>query len=314
MTTEFELNRNEIIRGAYETCRVGIDGEELTAEQMQKGARMLNTVIKYWQAQGFHLWKLGEGWLFPKIGQAVYKLGNGGDMAGIDMKENEAFYPILQGNNPIILDSAKPIPSVGDVIAAVTASNTLFVSTVTAVNTSLTTPTLKEITTADAIPEGISQYAKVWFGAKISRPSKILQARRYIVGGSEIEMVYLENAEYFKLPQKEQQGTPTSWTYVPTLGLGTFYLWNTPALNNIIVKFTFEQAFDITENSSDIPDIAPEWILPLQLELAYQLSDYCGLDLNERGWLKSKAQDALNEARSFDQEIGGFQITPAYRG
>ena len=307
MTTEFELNRNEIIRGAYETCRVGIDGEELTAEQMQKGARMLNTVIKYWQAQGFHLWKLGEGWLFPKIGQAVYKLGNGGDMAMMNANQNVVMFPAYAGYNSLVLDSNRIMPEVGDIITVNTGSNTVFVSTVTAINDNA-------VTLADILPHCVFCNTKVYFGKALNRPSKILQARRYIVGGSEIEMVYLENAEYFKLPQKEQQGTPTSWTYVPTLGLGTFYLWNTPALNNIIVKFTFEQAFDITENSSDIPDIAPEWILPLQLELAYQLSDYCGLDLNERGWLKSKAFDAVNEARSFDQEIGGFQITPAYRG
>ena len=60
--TKFEQTRNEIVRAAYENCRVAIDGEELTAEQMQKGVRELKSLLKFWQSQGFHMWKLGEAW------------------------------------------------------------------------------------------------------------------------------------------------------------------------------------------------------------------------------------------------------------
>ena len=303
----FEQTRNEIIRDAFESCRVGIDGEELTSEQMLKGARKLNALIKHWQAQGFHMWKLGEGWLFPKIGQAKYMLGNDGDLAGIDVKKNNVVMTACEGYNTLMLNPAFDLPKAGDYIVIVI-NGKLFNSRVVSVDNNA-------VTIENALFECVSVGATVYFFSnKISRPLKILQARRYIVGGSEIEMVNMENEEYFRLPQKEQQGTPTSWTYVPTLDKGTFYLWNTPALNNVIIKFTFEQDFDVLENSKDVPDIANEWILPLQLELAYRLSDYCGLDLNERDWLKVQAQEALAQARNFDQETGGFQIAPNYRG
>lgn len=308
MTTDFELNRNEIIRAAYESCRVAMDGEDLTAEQMQKGVKLLNTIMKHWQAQGFHMWKLAEGWLFPKIGQAVYKLGNGGDVAGLDVKKTKVVMPAYSGYNVIMLCPRQELPEVGDTIVIATALNFFFTSTVTEINDNA-------VTISDTLPCNVFCNADVYyFNKNMGRPLKILQARRYVLHGSEIEMINLENAEYFNLPQKEQRGTPTSWTYVPTLNLGTFYLWNTPAQNNIIIKMTYEQAFDITEDSKDIPNIAQEWILPLQLELAYRLSDYCGLDLNERAWLKQQAQEALQTARAFDQETGGFQIAPNYMG
>lgn len=304
----FEQNRNEIIRSAYENCRVAIDGEELTAEQMQKGARTLNALIKHWQAQGFHMWKLAEGWLFPKIGQAKYMLGTGGDLTALNVKENVTVEAAQEDDDEIILDTTKGMPEAGDNIVIKTSINNLFYSTVVSVNDD-------EVTISDTLPEDVASGAVVYFfNQGTGRPLKILQARRYVLGGSEIEMVNLENAEYFRLPQKEQRGTPTSWTYVPTLDKGTFYLWNTPALNNLIIKFTYEQDFDILEDSKDVPDIAAEWILPLQLELAYRLSDYCGLDLNERGYLKQQAAEALAQARNFDQETGGFQIAPNYRG
>lgn len=304
----FEKTRNDIIRDAYESCRVGIDGEELTSEQMQKGVRKLNALIKHWQAQGFHMWKLAEGWLFPKTGQAKYMLGDGGDMAGIDVKQNDVIITAYAGYNTLYLNPCWEQPKVGDNTAVVIGGNRLFYSKVSEV-------TDNAVTLEDNLTDCVQVGAIIYFYSKsISRPLKILQARRYILGGSEIEMVNLENADYFRLPQKEQRGTPTSWTYVPTLDKGTFYLWNTPAQDNLIIKFTFEQDFEVLENSKDIPDIANEWFLPLQLELAYRLSDYCGLDINERDWLKAQAVEALAQARNFDQETGGIQITPDYRG
>ena len=50
MATDFELTRNEIVRAAYEDCRVAIDGEELSAEQLTKGIKKLNAILKHLQA------------------------------------------------------------------------------------------------------------------------------------------------------------------------------------------------------------------------------------------------------------------------
>jgi hypothetical protein len=305
----FEETRNEIVRAAYENCRVAIDGEELTAEQMKKGVRELNSLMKFWQAQGFHLWKLGEGWLFAKKGQAQYKLGKTGDLAAVDVNINKVISHVYAGYNQFFVDKHKLMPSVGDFIGIVTQGNNLFFSTVTEIDNMV-------VKIADVLPRCVCHGAPIYFFAtnkKIDRPLKILQARRYQIGGSEIEMVNLANAEYFKLPQKEQEGTPTSWTYVPTLNNGTFYLWNTPSDNSFIIKFTYEQEFDILVNSKDTPDIASEWIEPLTWELAYRLSAVCGLDLNEREWLKAQAKETLKQAETFDQETGGFQIVPQWR-
>lgn len=306
--TDFEQTRNEIVRSAYENCRVAIDGEELSAEQLTKGVRVLNRLLKHWQNQGFHMWKLPEAWLFAQKGQAEYKLGKNGDFAGYNVKKNQMAFPVYGGFNQFYLKINQPFPDEGDFIVIVTPCG-FFKSTVTEVND-------YAVKINDILPPcGACCGADVYFFKnKIDRPLKILQARRYLLGGNDIELLNLENAEYFRLPQKEQQGTPTSWTYVPTLNEGTFYLWNTPDANNCIIKFTYEQAFDIFENSKETPDITQEWLEALVWELSYRLSASCGLDLNEREWLKAQAKETLAEARIFDQETGGFQIVPDYKG
>lgn len=306
--TKFEQTRNEIVRAAYENCRVAIDGEELTAEQMQKGVRELKSLLKFWQSQGFHMWKLGEAWLFAQKGKAKYLLGKNGDLASGNVKENRLSDNAYDGYKYVLLDEKLPMPQVGDYIGLTLCKNNLFFSKVTDVDGNV-------VHLSDYLPCCSHCGAKVFFFSELmDRPLKILQARRYLLGGNEIEMVNLENAEYYRLPQKEQQGTPTSWTYVQTLDDGTFYLWNTPCGNNCIIKFTYEQAFDLMVDSKDTPDVAQEWIEPLTWELAYRLSAYCGLDLNEREWLKAQAKETLEQARIFDQETGGFQIVPDYRG
>lgn len=306
MAKNFELTRNEIIRSAFENCRAAIDGEELSAENLQKGARTLNTLLRFWQAQGFHLWKLPEAWLFTNIGQAKYMLGEDGALASDEVKTAQTANAYEAGVTQIVLEGN--LPKAGDYICFITSAGKIFKTTVVSVAGQV-------VTISNALTADIDEGAKVYhFTNLLSRPLKITQARRYIVGGSEIEMQYLENEEYFALPQKDQRGTPVCYSYVPTLGAGTFYLWNTPSDNNIIIKFTYEKEFDILENSKDVPDVADEWIEPLIWELSYRLSAFLGLDLNEREWLKAQAKESLQTAKCFDNEVGGFQIVPDFRG
>lgn len=306
MAKNFELTRNEIIRSAFENCRAAIDGEELSAENLQKGARTLNTLLRFWQAQGFHLWKLPEAWLFTTIGEAKYMLGENGALASDEIKTATTANAYQTGDNLIQLNGE--LPKAGDYICIITTSGKIFKTTTQSVAGS-------SVTLTDELLEDVNKDANVYhFTNLLSRPLKITQARRYIVGGSEIEMQYLENEEYFALPQKDQRGTPVCYSYVPTLDKGTLYLWNTPSENNIIIKFTYEKEFDILQNSKDVPDVADEWIEPLIWELSYRLSAFLGLDLNEREWLKVQAKESLEMAKCFDNEVGGFQLVPDFRG
>lgn len=306
MAKNFELTRNEIIRRAFENCRAAIDGEELSAENLIKGARVLNTLLKFWQAQGFHLWKLPEAWLFTNVGQGKYMLGKNGALATDSIKEVILDESAPKDDTTLTIDG--DMPNVGDYICIVMDNGCFMAANVTAVSSDT-------VTINKALEYGASKGNRVWhFSSLLSRPLKITQARRYIIGGSEIEMQYLANEEYFALPQKDQMGTPVCYSYVPTLGEGTLYLWNTPNNKNIIIKFTYEKEFDVLENSKDVPDVANEWIEPLIWELSYRMSAFLGLDLNEREWLKAQAKESLQTAQCFDNEVGGFQLVPDYRG
>lgn len=300
---QFIQTRNEIIKAALLKCRVTAEGEDLTAEMLTTGARELNAIVKFWQTQGYHLWKEEEAVLFTEPGKAMYLLGPEGDLASAEIWENIIKYQAYAGNDQFYLVWRK-LPQVGDFIGVTLNGGNIFFATVTAVEDDL-------VTIDRSLPECASPCTRVYFfSSKIERPLKILQARRCSPAGIEIEMNNMEREQYFKLPDKESRGTPVNYYYSPQLGSGCIYLWPVPADASFRIKFTYEQSFDVFDVSKNTPDMPAEWIEPLTWELAYRMSANFGLPLEEREWLKAQAKETLEAAKTFDAEVGSFYIQP----
>lgn len=303
--TTFEQTRNEIARAALEKCRVGAYGEDLSAEDMKICVRELNSILKFWQTQGYHIWKLPEAVLFLRKGQNTYKLGTDEVYCSSDVKETKLQYDAYQGQQQIYV---KDTLQEGDKIGITLVCGSIFFTTVTAVNNLL-------ITLKDNLPQNACPCAKVYyFSDTVSKPLKILQARRE-ADGTTIPMNYLEQEQFFKLVNHEEEGTPLNYTYMPKIDHGELKIWHRPNNDHTLMRFIYEQEFDVFETSKNTPDIPSEWIEPLVWELAYRVSANYGLALEERDWLKVQAKETLDQAMRFDQETGSFFVYPAkYRG
>lgn len=85
-STDFTLNRNQIIRQAYEIIGVAVDGEALNGDDIDVAQRALNVMIKAWMAHGLNLW-LRDTQSIPLVqGQASYTLGPTGDVVMVRPK------------------------------------------------------------------------------------------------------------------------------------------------------------------------------------------------------------------------------------
>ena len=102
MNTTFEQTRNEIIKSSLRKCRVLAEGEDPTAEMILGGADELNSILKFWQAQGFHMWKTPEAYVFLEKGKDVYKLGETGDLASDKVNQTRLLYEAYQGTNQFL--------------------------------------------------------------------------------------------------------------------------------------------------------------------------------------------------------------------
>lgn len=55
---DFSINRDQLIEGALRLCGVIAQGETPSASQVTESARMLNLMVKAWEADGMPLWAL----------------------------------------------------------------------------------------------------------------------------------------------------------------------------------------------------------------------------------------------------------------
>lgn len=77
MATTYRNTRDTAIRMAYEEIGVAIEGESLEPEYINVAQRVLNTMLKAWQAYPIQLWKRKTYNLTLVAGTASYTLGTG---------------------------------------------------------------------------------------------------------------------------------------------------------------------------------------------------------------------------------------------
>jgi len=305
--TNLRFNRNEVIRQALLICRVATEGEEMQPEMITNGAIALNSIIKSWTAQGYHLWKLKEGTLFLEKGKYKYSLNPDGDNATNEYNENMLKWCVPKGSNQIYLQFPN-LPSIGEKIAFRLCDREFFWANVTEILDD------NGVVIDEFVPECLEACSKViYYTNKIIRPLKILDARRVDSFGIELIMRNLEREQYNKLTDKTAIGTPVNYYYDPQLKNGFFYVWQAPADGRSMIKFTYEEEFEIFDTSKDEPDFPMEWFEALTWNLAHKLCFHYGLPDNERDRIKIEAKETLTEAKRFDEEVGSVYIQPDLR-
>lgn len=76
-STDYSVNRDDIIKRALRLVGVTAQGEDPTTDQITEAAVALNGLVKAWQADGMPLWALKQYSVPLSAGQAVYSIGVG---------------------------------------------------------------------------------------------------------------------------------------------------------------------------------------------------------------------------------------------
>lgn len=80
-STNFSVNRDELIRSAFEKIGMALEGEALEAEDINVASRHLNMQIKAMQAHGLQIWKRKSQSITLVANQASYTLGPSGNVS-----------------------------------------------------------------------------------------------------------------------------------------------------------------------------------------------------------------------------------------
>lgn len=303
--TDFNLNRNQIINLAYKRIGVLSDYRQLTAQQLQDGATLLNVLVKSWIAKGARLWKTKQGVLFVQPNQASYVFDGVTDNATEVYVSTTTTAAIASGLAVIPVTSTTGMTA-GDNFGVLLDNGNIFWSTITSIAS-------LNVTLNGSLTDDVSSGAVIYvYTDKIKRPEDIDNAQCQNSSVSQLPMVKISRDTYRAITIKTNTGIPNRFFYDKQLDQGTVYLWQVPSSATYIINFTFQkQLFDFTTASND-PDFPVEWLKPLYLNLAVELAGFNSIsDVSFLTLLNQQAASALAEAEGYDRETTSIYFEPA---
>lgn len=308
-STDFTLNRDQIIRLAALDVRAISAGSTMSGAKAQDFNDVLNALVKHWQASGIHVWKLAEATLFPQAGQAKYGMGSGAtDHVTKNYVETATSAAAVSGATSISVESTAGI-SDADNIAVQLDSGALQWTTVSG------TPTATTIALAAALTDNAAEGSIVYaYTTKIVRPLKVAEARRYDpVGNRTTPIVVMARKDYYELPNRQDTGGEiTQVFYDPGRDIGNLYLWKAPGAVGNLVQFTWWEPIEDFDNASDTPDFPQEWIRALRFNLALDMAGQYPVTPQRLAYLEKMAVQSLDEVSGFDREAESVFFQPNF--
>lgn len=301
------LNRNQIINDAF--LLIGVLGAEdtLSAADQAYGNRILDIMIKQWQAMGIGLWTTTESTVFLTSGTASYQLGGSSPAkASTTVVETTTTAAAALGAGSIAVTTATGM-TIGDNIGIVLDSGTIQWTTIT--NISSLTITLNAVLTG-AAASGNRVYT---YTTALNRPFDITQVR--LRNNSDIDRVLtkLAREDYFAIPNKTTTGVPSLFYYDSQLTSATLYLWPVPDSVNLRLKATIQRTLEDMDAAANNPDFPQEWLLAIVYNLAVFLAPAYGKEVKIQQGLGQMANFALQTAKSFDIDAGPTFFLPDFR-
>ena len=302
-SVDFNQTRNEIIEDALSLIGIKSIDAAVSDEDLSLGNRLLNKMVKAWQAQGIHLWKNKEATLFLVSGTEAYDLGSTGDNASKTVVETTLSAAEASGQTVISVTTSTGMTA-SDTVLIEMDDGTLHSSTIATVD-SATQITINDATDDDAA-SGNFVYT---YTTKVTRPIHISQIRLRDANSDDVVMTELSREEYFSIQDKDESGEPTQWFYDHQLTNGKLYLYPAPDDVRERLKFTFTESIEDFDSSGDNPDFPQEWLEALTYNLALRLAPAFGKDQQAIATIGSLAKQFLDEALSFDADKADMHIS-----
>lgn len=296
-TATFNLTRNDICEKAARKVGALRSGAVMNPTMLAEFASDLNVMVKAWQGTGLHVWTVAEGILFPAVDQVRYALAKtGADNATNSYVETYISADEASGQTTISLGSTSSITA-ADNIGIVLDDGTIQWSTVTS-KTSTT------VLIPSAITDSASEDNPVFtYTAKITRPLKIVDVRRYdIASARETPITLLSRLDYQALPNKSSSGTINQAFYDPSLSTGYLYLWLGPVTTTDLVKFTYWRPIEDFNAAGDNPDFPVEWAQAMIFNLALNKCTDYDVPGDKVSQIASLAAMYIDTAAGFDRE------------
>ena len=301
----YNLTRNNIVKRAFNIINVFAPDQTIDAGDQDFALDLLNSMLKSWQAEIRHSWNRQRATLFTAYQDQDYDLYSSGDHCTKSYVETTISTAEAASQTVISLTSTTGMTA-ADYIGIELTGGTRQWTTIVSVDSSTQVTITTALTGAAAAGNSVVTYT-----TKVDRPLEILTATwQNINDDIEIQLTQLLFEEYWLLPDKLTDGSPTAYMYNPQIGIGKLYLWPRPDNVDYIVNFTFYESIEDFDSQSDDPDLPQEWTLALIFNLAVLLAFPYGR-IPELDKVEMKARELKALVLNYDNNNTSILLSPS---
>jgi len=271
-STNFSLNRDEVITDTL--ILLGVLGAEqtITVEDTNLVNRALNRMIKAWQGQGLQLWAEQQATIFLNGSSQSYSLGSSGDHASNTVVETTLDAAEASGQTVLSVTSTTGM-TVGDYVGIELTDGTRQWTTITAISAGDTITVNTALTGAAASGKTVYTYT-----TRLARPLEIVSIRLRDSDSHDILIHNCGTEDYHAIVDKADTGQVVEWAYNPGLstGSGTLYVW--PVSDNVVerLKITYRRSIEDMDSAANDFDFPVEWLDAIIYNLAVRISPMYG--------------------------------------
>lgn len=304
----FSLDRDHIVKRAMQLVNIININQTARGADYDYAVDIFQSLIKLWQAEGIQMWNRKQATLFPAYQDYQYSVSNASGSAHCANTYVDTTLSAAEASGQTILSvTSSTGMTAADNIGIELDDGTRQWTTIVSVDSATEVTITTALTGAAASGNTIVTYTN----KIVDRPLRILDARSVDLKNNKtsipIEMIGYD--QYFNISVKTTDGRPVNGFYDKLLDAGELYLFPRPDNVNELVEFTYHEAMEDVDSSTDALDFPTEWTLPLIYGLGAELCVAFG-KFEEFKTIKPLADSYKQIVREFDNDEEPFYLLP----
>lgn len=306
---DYTQNRDEIIKDSLMLLGAIHEDEAVHQSTENFAARMLNKMIKAWNAQGLHLWGFGEGAIVLDKDTIKYTIKTSLDTNVVKADgfiKAEFGAAEAEAQTSITVDSSAGMAA-SDVIFLELDDGTLDETTISSVTDSTTIVIASGLSSAATSGNHIYVYTSA--ADSLTGVKQITNVRVRDSNGNDRELTRLSREEYNQIHNKTSEAVPIGYFVDYQRDNPVLYIWPEPDSRKDYIRFTYIKSIDDFDASTDNPDFPQEWLEAITYNLAVRLAPALGKEAKLQ-ILVPMAIQFLEEMKAWDDEPADVFMRP----
>lgn len=302
----FALDRDTIIKRAMQLINLININQGARGADHAYAVDIFQSMIKLWQAEGIQLWNRRQATLFTAYQDAQYSISNTGDHCANTYVDTTLSAAEASGQTVLSVTSSTGMTA-ADRVGIELDDHSRQWTTIVSVDSATQITITAALTGAAASGSTVIAYTN-----KIAdRPLRILDMRSIDLNNDKnsVTMEMIGYDQYFNISAKATDGRPNNFYYDKLLDAGVVYTFPRADDVDILLEFTYHEAIEDVDSSTDSMDFPTEWTLPLIYGLGAELCIAFG-KFEEFKTIKPLADEYKKIVREFDNDEEPFFLLP----